>query len=207
VDYDLRRVRRDLQPAVGHSVRNTVILVLILLAAASLTVWLTQGIKLQGAPEHTTTTETNARLPESGAIASEQPIVPAEELASWPSPWQQNGSAAPALQSWPPAPSKSAPGPSATIGVHREESKLLHGWPQASDPLAVSPGGAVRGGHEMAPENAVRPDSVIGTPPVVSSASAVNPSQPAPAAMSDAARYDGPIASLGPIEPVGPVRR
>jgi hypothetical protein len=60
VEHALRRLRHEAQPATGHTLRNLLILVAILVTATGLTIWMTQGAP---APDNTAAPTSAHRSP------------------------------------------------------------------------------------------------------------------------------------------------
>jgi hypothetical protein len=182
-EHSLRRVRRELQTVAGHSVRNTIVLLLILLAAASLTVWITQGIEMQGrSPGPSPTTKASSRPDKSPANVdwtfptSEAPY--SSDLDTWTAGRPgalQGASSAPTVDAWPPS---------------RPESQSVPAAPADGGPVWMTQPGA----GTAHPTN---PDPQYGGIPVDS-----------PTRMSGQAEtQQAPVASLRGIQEVQEVRR
>jgi hypothetical protein len=210
VEQDLRRVRREIQPPVGHSVRNTVILILILLGAASLTVWVTQGIKEKETPSgRTPSTEGDPLFSDMNAnTGRELEDASAESLATWPQSWPSEGSTPPALGVWPPV-SLKAEQAAATAATARE---LFEPWggnrePQTGEPIERPRQSARGAGIAIVPDNPVDNDSLTSTD--TSEITNLQPAMDNPTSVEvqGSVPHEGPVASLLPIVPVGTVRR
>jgi hypothetical protein len=193
-------------------VRNSVILIVILLAAASLTVWVTQGLQEHDAPPgRSPAQESDSLLTESDAITIDEPTsVTTQGLAAWPQPWEREGSSAPYLAVWPPAIADAETIAADSLPDFPDETWAGIRQPLAREPVAaqlLGEGQKVVSELAMAPANPGDGGSASSTAPPALAAISQGLADPASADSGDSERYEGPVCTLLPIKPIGPVRR
>jgi hypothetical protein len=116
MEQALHSARREIRAVASHSVRNTVVLLMILLAAASLTVWITHGVKTETSPSTPAPTSAQRALPEDSLesdwdtfeLEGVDSIGPEDNWAGGTKlPASPASTTAPRLDAWPPPASES----------------------------------------------------------------------------------------------------